>query len=499
MDGASLFAGGGDALLTPPPRGASLSATGPASKATGVLPGAAPSAVAAANTAGGSVTEGTAPPPAGRSFSFAARTGQPQQPRRCVTESRLTSNAVAAAASSASGHRLQRPNGLLGYAASAAEADGGGCPQASPAAAASIRRASMTEGGYVGAAVRAPSMTHSSRPRLAWAAVPPLTQQQCAVLPASEGQRGAEASSSLPCFAGPGGAGEQAVRPWLRARSGRFMRAIKGIFQQGQHQTVRSTPRASALGDDTPVGAGAPQSTTASGRASSPSSVTGVRAAPDSEAAPSAGAGYNKKNRVDMTRIVGSKWTAMQETMGWRHFRVIQCRKGSGALAFVQMQASCDPATQLWMNAANLKDRDLWAAGWLQKSEMENPQGAMAGGVTCRACSGTGATPCPACDATGAVLLPPSALGLPPVPSVSHPAGEPEGGAGAADGSRSGSRSGSPLGGAGLGGSLGRRGGSDSGASTRPGVASGAGGEAAERAPGAEGLLASKDPALQGL
>ncbi|GIL85582.1 hypothetical protein Vretimale_13319 [Volvox reticuliferus] len=130
-------------------------------------------------------------------------------------------------------------------------------------------------------------------------------------------------------------------------------------------------------------------------------------------------AGYNKKNRVDMTRVVGSKWTAMQETMGWRHFRVIQCRKGASGVAFVHMQASCDPATQLWINAGNLKDRDLWAAGWLQKSEMEDPTAAMAGGVPCRACSGTGAIPCPVCDATGAVLLPPSGLGGP----VGAPAG----------------------------------------------------------------------------
>mgnify|MGYP001807072103 CR=1 FL=1 len=31
----------------------------------------------------------------------------------------------------------------------------------------------------------------------------------------------------------------------------------------------------------------------------------------------------------------------------------LQCRKGSGAgMAFVQLQASCDPATQLWVRAA---------------------------------------------------------------------------------------------------------------------------------------------------
>ncbi|GLC77822.1 hypothetical protein PLESTB_000957500 [Pleodorina starrii] len=159
-------------------------------------------------------------------------------------------------------------------------------------------------------------------------------------------------------------------------------------------------------------------------------------------------AGYNKKNRVDMSRVVGSKWTAMQETMGWRHFRVIQCRKGASGVAFVQMQASCDPATQLWMNAGNLKDRDLWAAGWLQMSEVADHAGSLTGGVTCRACSGTGSTPCPVCDATGAVLLPPSGLGGPPeaaqaaaaVTSAANTSGDVGGGE-TADGTRGGSGS----------------------------------------------------------
>ena len=38
----------------------------------------------------------------------------------------------------------------------------------------------------------------------------------------------------------------------------------------------------------------------------------------------------------------------MRETLGWRHFRVLQQRKGGGGLVFLLMQASCDPAAQLW-------------------------------------------------------------------------------------------------------------------------------------------------------
>lgn len=69
-----------------------------------------------------------------------------------------------------------------------------------------------------------------------------------------------------------------------------------------------------------------------------------------------------------------SKWTAMESTLGWRHFRVTGVRKskpppGKGQV-FVRLQASCDPAAQLWVNAQVLRDRGRFAAGWLQMSEL---------------------------------------------------------------------------------------------------------------------------------
>ena len=80
----------------------------------------------------------------------------------------------------------------------------------------------------------------------------------------------------------------------------------------------------------------------------------------------------NMRTRYDM--CAGSKWTAMQETLGWRHVRVTQQRKvpaftssgaaatsatsaggssrggssGSGATIFLLMTASCDETAKLW-------------------------------------------------------------------------------------------------------------------------------------------------------
>ena len=56
----------------------------------------------------------------------------------------------------------------------------------------------------------------------------------------------------------------------------------------------------------------------------------------------------------------------------------------------------------LQINMQNLKDRDSWASGWLQKSEveaMEEPGG------TCQVCAGTGHMVCPLCKDGPVVII----------------------------------------------------------------------------------------------
>ncbi|GAX77780.1 hypothetical protein CEUSTIGMA_g5223.t1 [Chlamydomonas eustigma] len=130
--------------------------------------------------------------------------------------------------------------------------------------------------------------------------------------------------------------------------------------------------------------------------------------------------GYNKRITLRLNRILGSKWTAMQETMGWRHFRVVQqCRLQPNAessknknssqskpTVFLLMQASCDNNAQLWVNADVLRDRQRWAAGWLLMSEMADPDRTLAGsGALCRVCTASGICTCPQCGASGVALI----------------------------------------------------------------------------------------------
>ncbi|MEM8637885.1 MAG: TIGR02450 family Trp-rich protein [Cyanobacteria bacterium P01_G01_bin.54] len=61
--------------------------------------------------------------------------------------------------------------------------------------------------------------------------------------------------------------------------------------------------------------------------------------------------------------LLGSKWTAQQTTFGWRHFQVVN-RKTEGKWVFAELVSTCDASVRFWLNARQLRDRDLWQAGW---------------------------------------------------------------------------------------------------------------------------------------
>ena len=54
----------------------------------------------------------------------------------------------------------------------------------------------------------------------------------------------------------------------------------------------------------------------------------------------------SKKRKQKFPYLVGSKWTAIQKTWGWRHFQVVN-RKNQEKWVFAEMVASCDPPNPL--------------------------------------------------------------------------------------------------------------------------------------------------------
>jgi tryptophan-rich hypothetical protein len=71
--------------------------------------------------------------------------------------------------------------------------------------------------------------------------------------------------------------------------------------------------------------------------------------------------------------LIGSKWTALEDTFGWRHFQVVN-RKNDSEWIFAELVASCDETARFWVNAKILKDRQRWAAGWLTLEEIAGRQ-----------------------------------------------------------------------------------------------------------------------------
>jgi len=66
--------------------------------------------------------------------------------------------------------------------------------------------------------------------------------------------------------------------------------------------------------------------------------------------------------------LVGSKWTAIEDTFGWRHF-IVTNRKNEKDLVFAELKATCDESVRFWLNAKALKDRHLWQPGWIALKE----------------------------------------------------------------------------------------------------------------------------------
>ncbi|MEG3439111.1 TIGR02450 family Trp-rich protein [Pannus brasiliensis CCIBt3594] len=77
-------------------------------------------------------------------------------------------------------------------------------------------------------------------------------------------------------------------------------------------------------------------------------------------------------NKQKFPFLLGSKWTAKQKTLGWRHFQVVN-RRDQGKWVFAELVASCDPSARFWINAKQLKDPEIWEAGWKTMTEMARP------------------------------------------------------------------------------------------------------------------------------
>ena len=115
---------------------------------------------------------------------------------------------------------------------------------------------------------------------------------------------------------------------------------------------------------------------------------------------------FNKRNQVNVAKLVGTKWTAMTPTTGsagTRHdyFTVVARHKEEGAgtkkqkaMVVAEMAAECNRASRVWVPVGELRDRERWRAGW--RSGLKGMKGDRVGGLedptvkACQSCKGAG-------------------------------------------------------------------------------------------------------------
>ena len=114
---------------------------------------------------------------------------------------------------------------------------------------------------------------------------------------------------------------------------------------------------------------------------------------------------FNKRNQVNVAKLVGTKWTAMAPTRGsagTRHdyFTVVSKHKEDGAgpgkkaVVVAELAAECNRASRVWVPVADLRDRERWRAGW--RSGLRGMGGDRVAGLedpsvkACQACKGAG-------------------------------------------------------------------------------------------------------------
>lgn len=82
--------------------------------------------------------------------------------------------------------------------------------------------------------------------------------------------------------------------------------------------------------------------------------------------------GFSSKNSINFNKVLGTNWTALLRTKGWRHFEATAKRVDSETRSkFVTLSATCDQTQTIEVPLIELKNREKWAAGWQQKENIE--------------------------------------------------------------------------------------------------------------------------------
>ncbi|CAM9139665.1 unnamed protein product [Discosporangium mesarthrocarpum] len=113
--------------------------------------------------------------------------------------------------------------------------------------------------------------------------------------------------------------------------------------------------------------------------------------------------GFNKKNVINMQKIVGSKWTSTDTRQGHRHYVARSRRRNKVKEAEVELVNTCGPEEKrvhLWMPVSELQNKKEWRCGWVTLEEIES---GMKDIRICNSCKGAATVECSTCFGEGVV------------------------------------------------------------------------------------------------
>ena len=116
--------------------------------------------------------------------------------------------------------------------------------------------------------------------------------------------------------------------------------------------------------------------------------------------------GQRKRNALNVDRVNGSRWTAVETRAGHRHYIVSEIR-GSRKNKNLQlcMTNSCGPEenrVHLWITEEEIRSKSQWRMGWVTMAEIVMAdKGPLIDAKTCFRCKGGRTLKCIECDGMG--------------------------------------------------------------------------------------------------
>ena len=115
--------------------------------------------------------------------------------------------------------------------------------------------------------------------------------------------------------------------------------------------------------------------------------------------------GGTKRNRVEVNKVIGSKWTSVEQREGHRHYRVAES-KGSVKKKNMELRMGncCGEQISFWVSIDELKDKGMWRKGWVTLQDIQQAEGGELLDVAiCFRCKGERILECLDCGGEGMI------------------------------------------------------------------------------------------------